>query len=321
MSGASQLLSAVKQLTHYVAAELQTPVAPEVREFVSELKDKGRPLGILFYGSGLRGGIQSDTLMDFYVILDKQSDWPRSLAARIGNALLPPNVEYYEIESGGKTLRAKVAILTLAQFRKLTGFTPWDTTVWARFSQPVRLVWFANKKAEVALTRSVMRAVITGARWAACFGPEKGPAEEFWNALYQRTYQTELRVEKAGRGASIVSAYPERYAALLVPCWIIAGVRFIEEAGLLSPMLSAQDREKSNADWLWRKKIGKPLNIARLVKAAFTFAGGPRYAAWKIERHSGISVPLTPFAEKHPLIAGPPILWKLWRKGAFQKSS
>ncbi|WP_086651789.1 hypothetical protein [Acetobacter cibinongensis] len=321
MSGTSQSRSAVQQLADCITAELQTSVAPEVREFVSELNEKGRPLGILFYGSGLRGGIQSDTLMDFYVILDKQSDWPRPFAARMGNALLPPNVEYYEIESGGKTLRAKVAILTLAQFRRLTGFTTWDTTVWARFSQPVRLVWSADKKAEAALTRSVMRAVITGARWAACFGPEKGQAEEFWNALYQRTYQTELRVEKAGRGASIVTAYPERYANLLAPCWAIAGVEFAQQAGQLSPILAAQEREKSNADWLLRKKIGKPLNIARLIKAAFTFAGGPRYAAWKIERHSGISVPLTPFAEKHPLIAGPPLLWKLWRKGAFQKSS
>lgn len=308
-------------LARCVHAEMGTAVAPDIASFVARLVQPGQPLGVLFYGSGLRGGLQDDTLLDFYVILKRQSDWPRPVAAQLGNAILPPNVEYHEILVNGRLLRAKVAFLTLAQFRKLTGVSTWDTTVWARFSQPVRLVWAKDLKAQHALQRCVMRAVVTAAYWAAAFGPTQGQPETFWNALYARTYQTELRVEKAGRGAGIVATYPERFKQLLLPCWQLAGVQFSHVGQDVAPQLLPSARSRLEKAWRLRKTLGRPLNILRLMKAAFTFSGGARYAVWKIERHSGIHVPLSAFAEKHPLIAGPPLLWKLWRKGAFQKSS
>ena len=37
------------------------------------------------------------------------------------------------------------------------------------------------------------------------------------------------------------------------------------------------------------------------------------YAAWKIERHTGIPIKLTPWRERHPLLAAPGVLWSLWR--------
>ncbi|KGB22274.1 hypothetical protein AtDm6_2285 [Acetobacter tropicalis] len=313
-------VNAHKMLSEQIHQELSTPVASEITEFVSAMLGAARPLGVLFYGSGLRSGVQEDTLLDFYVILRRQSDWPRPFLARMGNALLPPNVEYHEIEIGGRLLRAKVALLSLAQFRTLTGLQTWDTTVWARFSQPVRLVWAVDSQAAHALQQCVMRATITAALWSAWLGPESGQPEEFWNALYRRTYQAELRVEKAGRGAGIVASYQDRYDRLLLPCWRVAGLGVHENGGMLKPILSPAQKEKQEKAWGLRKNLGKPLNIVRLMKAAFTFSGGARYAAWKIERHSGITVVLTPFAEKHPLIAGLPLLWRLWRKGAFQKS-
>ena len=42
-----------------------------------------------------------------------------------------------------------------------------------------------------------------------------------------------------------------------------------------------------------------------------------RYAAWKIERHTGVPVKLTPWRERHPILAAPLVLWQVWRsKGA-----
>jgi hypothetical protein len=60
--------------------------------------------------------------------------------------------------------------------------------------------------------------------------------------------------------------------------------------------------------------MGRPLNYARLIKAAFTFEGAARYAAWKIERHTGMPVALTPWRERHPVLAAPGVLWRLWRQ-------
>ena len=59
--------------------------------------------------------------------------------------------------------------------------------------------------------------------------------------------------------------------------------------------------------------MGKELNIARLVKAAFTFEGAARYGLWKIERHTGVHIALTPWRERHPVLAGPGVLWRVLR--------
>lgn len=78
-----------KEIFALTEQELHTPVSPLVAEFVRNLLGNAQPLGILFYGSGLRGGIQDDTLLDFYIIVDKQSDWPRTRLSCLANALLP----------------------------------------------------------------------------------------------------------------------------------------------------------------------------------------------------------------------------------------
>ena len=57
--------------------------------------------------------------------------------------------------------------------------------------------------------------------------------------------------------------------------------------------------------------LGKPLNFTRLVKASATFEGAARYAAWKIERHTGMPVEVTPFRERHPVLSAPSVLWAL----------
>ena len=60
--------------------------------------------------------------------------------------------------------------------------------------------------------------------------------------------------------------------------------------------------------------MGRPLNVARLLKAAFTFEGAARYAAWKIERHTGVPVAVTPWRERHPILAAPGVLWRVARE-------
>ena len=63
---------------------------------------------------------------------------------------------------------------------------------------------------------------------------------------------------------------------------------------------------------------GKILSILRLMKAAYTFQGGADYLIWKIERHSGVKVELTPAQRKHPIWAGITTFWRLYRQGAFR---
>lgn len=59
--------------------------------------------------------------------------------------------------------------------------------------------------------------------------------------------------------------------------------------------------------------MGKWLNVVRLIRATATFEGGVRYAAWKVERHTGVPVKVTPLREKYPLLAAPAFAWHVWQ--------
>jgi hypothetical protein len=193
-----------------------------------------------------------------------------------------------------------------------------DTTIWARFTQPVMLAHARDQAARARVRAAVALAVTTATRWAALLGPAEGTARDYWEALFKATYSAELRVEKASRGVSIVDHAAGRYAGLLPPAWAAARVPFEELAdGRLRPLLLPADRERGANAWGWRGRFGKGLNIARLVKAAFTFTGGVDYLLWKLHRHSGVRLELTPWQRRHPILSAPGILWRLKRMGVI----
>ena len=64
--------------------------------------------------------------------------------------------------------------------------------------------------------------------------------------------------------------------------------------------------------------MGKLLSFSRLFKSAFTFDDPVDYLLWKIERHSGVRETATPLQHRYPLIFAWPLVWRLYRKGAFR---
>lgn len=273
---------------------------------------------VLFYGSNLRSG-DVEGVLDFYVLVDSLTGWRDSRPLAVATRLLPPSVEYWEVPWQGHTLRAKVAVMGIDQFARATRFDSMDTTIWARFTQPVMLAHARDAAARAQVRDAVAQAVTTATRWAALLGPADGTARDYWEALFKATYSAELRVEKASRGVSIVDHAAERYTALLPPAWASARVPFDElPDGRLRPSLSQAARAKGANAWVWRGRFGKVLNIARLVKAAFTFTGGVDYLLWKLHRHSGVRLELTPWQRRHPILSAPGILWKLKRIGAIR---
>ena len=123
----------------------------------------------------------------------------------------------------------------------------------------------------------------------------------------------ELRVEKPGREREITRFDPHRYAELLPLAWASAGVAFEASGEVLAAKLPEAERRRLRRAWARRARFGKPLNAARLVKAASTFDGAARYAAWKIARHTGVEIPVTPWRERHPVLAAPGVAWRIWR--------
>lgn len=285
-----------------IAAALARPVEPEVQGFAERLAVPAKAAGVLFYGSNLRTG-SLDGVLDFYVLTaGRQADriWPR--------------VSYHEWEHAGVVLRAKVATMALETFRAAAAGALIDTTVWARFVQPCALVWCRNEAAADAITDAVSQAARTAARLAVALGPEAGMPEDYWRALFRATYAAELRVEKAGREDSILSANRAHFDGLLPLALLAEGIGFARgPGGTIRPAMSGAEKTRLRGWWKRRQRLGKLYNLVRLLKASTTFDGAARYAAWKIERHTGVHVPVTPWRERHPVLAAPGVLWQVWR--------
>lgn len=312
--------AAAAPLRQAIAAELAVAVPEPMRALAEHLARQGgeRPVAVLFYGSNLRTRDLAGVI-DFYLLVDSLPGWygARRWAA-LSNGALPPNVAYLEWPHQGRTLRTKFAVLSLAQFRRGVAGAGIDTTLWARFAQPAALVWTRDAAAQQAAEQAVAQAVTTAARWAASLGPVQAGATAYWDGLFARTYAAELRVETAQRASSIVAHAEARYAQLLPLAWQAGGLGHEIRRGELRPQLSAAERRAAERAWAWRARLGKPLNLLRLIKGAWTFEGGADYLVWKVERHSGVRVELTDWQRRHPVLSAPRMLWKLRRKGVIR---
>ncbi len=284
-----------------IAQSLAVEVAPPVRGFAARLAEEAGALAVLFYGSNLRTG-SLEGVLDYYVLLpgaEERGIWPL--------------VSYHEWHDGGQDLRAKVATMTLAKFHEAASGALMDTTIWTRFVQPSALVWARDDASARAVREALVAASATAARLAAVLGPQRGSDDDYWAALFGATYRAELRVEPAGREKSILSLNARHFDGLLSLALEEAGVAFTREGQALAPRIEPAERARVARWWRKRRRLGKPINLLRLVRATFTFEGAARYAAWKVERHTGVKVELTPWRERHPVLAAPGVLWSVWR--------
>ena len=291
-------------LAAFVARQSDAAVDPRVAALAGRLAREAGAEAVLFYGSNLRTGAL-DGVLDFYVLMPgarERGMWPR--------------VGYREAEVDGVALRAKIATMRTATFARAAADRSFDTTIWTRFVQPSALIWVRDEEAAQAVRHALADCAVTAARYAAALGPARGADGTFWHALFRATYAAELRVERAGRHEQFVARDAGYYAALLPLAWAAGGIDVAHDHGTLAPAIGAPTRGRLLRRWRRRQAMGKPINVARLVRAAFTFDGAARYGAWKIERHTGVAVALTPWRERHPVLAAPGVLWRVWRARA-----
>ena len=298
-------------LLELFARETALPVAPEVERFAEHLAAAvpGGAEAVLFYGSGLRDRALTGVL-DFYVLTAAPQ---RTGVGGWVEARLWPRIAFEHLPlEDGRELHAKVAVLPLAVFARAAAGRGIDTTVWTRFVQPSRLVHARAAAARAAVMEALAAAAATAARFAAVLGPAEGEPRAYWEALFRATYAAELRVEPPGRERRVLDAAPGRYAALLPLAWAAAGVPFVRSGdGRLSPRPAPEDVARWRRAWRGRRRLGKPLNALRLLKAALTVAGAVRYASGKLGRHTSLAVEATPWRERHPVLAGARVLWRL----------
>ena len=265
------------ELRELVADELALPVDPRVAAMAAAIAEAHGTASraVLFYGSCLRDVALEGAMLDFYLIVsDYRSAYgKRWLAA--ANRLIPPNV--FPFAHGD--LAAKYAVLSEADFHRLNGPETRSVSVWARFAQPSRLVWVADEAARERVVEAVSRAAPTLLSTALSAIPNDKPPLELWKAAFALTYSAELRAEKKERGVNVVDQDPGRYLRFFGPAMAAA-----RACG-----------RRCGGSWERRRVEGKLLSVARLAKASATFAGGAEYIAWKINRHAGTKIELSPW--------------------------
>lgn len=263
---------------------------PQVDALVAAMRERfGAPVeAIVLYGSFTRG--QRDTLLDLYVLMSDLSPLSRFHRAL---ASLPPNVYHVNVDG----VRAKVAVMTFEQLERgvQRDVAPY---FWARFAQPCAVVWASTDAA-----RSRFSKVVANAAARLYFAAAADPAAPrrsslFWEHTFRLTYGCELRSEKESRYRTLYEANPAYFDA------IFDGLSHMP----VGPATS----------WRARRVMGKLLSFSRLFKSAFTFDDPVDYLLWKIERHSGVAETATPLQHRYPLIFAWPLVWRLYRKGAFR---
>jgi hypothetical protein len=272
---------------------------------------------VLFYGSCLRLDSDDGKVVDLYVVVDSYTAAYGAGPQALLNWLLPPNVFYLEAPFEGRVVRAKYAVISLADFEAGASGRWFHPYLWARFAQPCRLAYCRDTATNARMVAALAGAVCKVVREGLALVPRRFISHELWVSVFRATYRTELRAEPPERADEIYAVNEAHYTRVAEAALPNFGVRRV--AGEAQTWQVPIGRRRSTGTrWLLRRVQGKLLSVARLVKAAFTFQDGAEYLLWKIERHSGVNITLTPWQRRHPVLASTVLFWQLYRKGAFR---
>lgn len=278
-------------------------------------------LGILFYGSCLRSGDDRGGMVDLYVIVERYRDAYPSRFWAVLNKILPPNVFYLETRAEERVVRAKYAVLSLADLTRGTSRAWFHSYLWGRFAQPAAILYARNADTAGRLHQALGQAVVTFlARVIPC-APVRFSARDLWLQGLTLSYRAELRAERPEKLAGLFQSsadYYEEITETVLPLLPFHVERIEGGERRFEARVADWRRLGCRFGWRLRSVQGKILSVVRLLKGAFTFSGGLDYILWKIERHTGVSVQVPPHLRRHPILAVCVLSWRLYRKGAFR---
>ena len=312
------------ELTSAIERRAFREASPAVQVLIEEILARhGRAAqSILFYGSCLRSGDDFDGLVDLYLLVDSYRNAYKGMVPALLNALLPPNVFYLEREFDGQIVRTKYAVLSLSDFQKGTSRRWFHSYLWGRFSQPTAILYTRNEEVTRLVLDGFARAVLTFVRRVLPRIPPEFTARQLWGRGFELSYRAELRSEKPAKRARLFDTAPQYYEDV-TRFAVNAGAYAVTADAGADPIryrsrIAAGVRRASRLTWALRSWQGKLLSVLRLLKAITTFEGGVDYILWKINRHSGVSVDVSPRLRRHPLLAMFVLSWRLYRRGGFR---
>ncbi|WP_258364315.1 diacylglycerol kinase family protein [Nitrosomonas sp. Nm84] len=310
------------RLLSEVAWESNKETSPDLVPVVDSLIMRfGESLdAIILYGSCLHSAISLDEgIVDLYVIVDSyHKAYSVRYLANL-NAWLAPNVFYIEVPHQGRTLRAKYAVISTHDFRR--GAQHWfHPYIWARFAQPSRLLYCRDDAVREHIYASLAHSVVTFLKSGAA-ALEAGifDVEEIWTRCLMLTYAAELRAERETRARHLAQTNLGAFTRLTeVATPMLRGILEKQDNGKYRCLTDPATQRRTLWRWRLRRWQGRILSILRLSKATLTFNNSVEYAAWKIERHTGVRVEITPMLRRHPILWGLKVAWRLLRRGVLR---
>ncbi len=275
---------------------------------------------VVFYGSCLRKNDPRDGIADLYVIVTSYAAAYGTLRERLLAAILPPSVGYLEVEDDEGKIRAKYAVISRRDFCRGTGGRWFHPYLWGRFAQPCLIAYARDPSARafvvsclVAATETLLRRTAALVRWPA-------DALDIWASALELSYATELRPESGSRSRELVEDNAQFYRNLTASLADRLGLERTGAQGKTVFVNSVSPGKIRGARFVWaiRRITGKLMSPARWLKALATFEGGLDYAAWKLERHSGVPVRIPERVRRRPWLHVWGELWRLYRRGVLR---
>jgi hypothetical protein len=318
------MMPASTELVRAIQQHASRNVSPAVNLLMQEVFSRyGTSVqGIVFYGSCLHTDEDLDGLFDLYVLVDGYLSANRNLLQASLNKVLPPNVFYLESILGDKRVRAKYALLSLADLRKGTSRHWFHSYLWARFCQPTAVIYARDDKVSTEIHTAFAQAVITFISRVLPLLPPQWTIRNLWQEGLRMTYRAEFRPERPDRQARLFDTSANYFEEVTREA--LASVPFritctnSQGTALYSASVDKSVRFLSRLTWAVRIVQGKILSVLRLMKAALTFEGGVEYIVWKIERHSGVKIEVSPFLQRHPILALCFLSLRLYRRGGVR---
>jgi hypothetical protein len=299
------------------ASECARIVPAGFHVFVGALQEqfKDSIQSVLLYGSCLHSYDLENSIVDLYVVVDSYENTYSKKSLRFLNRHLPPNVFYLELEHEGMTLRCKYGIISLEDFEK--GAANWfHSYIWGRFSQPTRMLYARNGEIRAKIHLILAQATITFLKATVpTLGRSVVDTETIWTRGLLLSYEAELRPEKKSRAQQLTHLNMGDYIRLTA--YATPALPHLQSLLHDRYNCNVSERDCRRALRIWRIRVwqGRVLSVMRLAKAVFTFRDCVDYAAWKIERHTGLKIEVTPRLQKHPILFGGKVLWQLVRQG------
>ncbi len=284
-------------------------------------------LGDLEEATELAGGdkngednAEAEGLFDLYVLVDSYHHAYHHWGLQLGNWLLPPNVFYVEITVAGKAIRAKYAVITLAAFQY--GVVHWfHSYLWGRFAQPTQIIYTRHEGVAQQVTDAFLQAARTVILRTLPQMTHPFTAYQLWQTGLTLSYRAELRPEAALRVDQLLTAFAPYYEHITEQ--IVITLPTVTVHRTHAPIqyrvtVTPFQRWLNRRAWQLRFIQGKCLSIVRWLKAFFTFRGGVDYLAWKLQRHTGVTVEITPALRRYPWLYAWQTLWRLYRQGIIR---